>query len=101
MKRFLIPVTCLVLAGCSTQNAGRTAGVVSVPSFSDYLLPPRPYTAPRGSADFCRNYGQQSANNRLRSSSRSGGRGPSGFDFYLARDAGERAAARCRSGRVN
>jgi hypothetical protein len=87
----------IALGGCVAPE--EKSVISTLPS--SYILPPRPNTAPRGSAEFCRVYGQQSASNRLRSSTRSGGRGPSGFDTFLAEREGERAIARCRAGRTN
>lgn len=97
MKPCMIVLLLLGLGGCVAE--GQPSGI-SVSSGS-YLLPPRPNTAPRGSAEFCRIYGQQTADNRMRGSSGFNGRGPSGADFAGAELEGRRAAARCASGRLN
>ncbi|KQT46255.1 hypothetical protein ASG43_11535 [Aureimonas sp. Leaf454] len=100
MPRAIVPLAFLLLAlpGC-TAAPDRESGISTLPS--SYVLPPRANTAPRGSEAFCRTYGQQTASNRLRSSTRNGGRGPSGFDTVLAEREGERAIARCLAGRTN
>lgn len=98
VKLFLAAGLFAILGGCAAEN--RTGAGISV-SPSSYLRPPQANTAPRGSPEFCRIYGQQTADNRLRMSSGFGGRGPRGMDFANARLEGERAAARCASGRLN
>lgn len=98
MKTLLIAGLLLALGGCAATK--KPEFDISV-SPSSYLRPPQANKAPRGSREFCRIYGQQTADNRVRSSRGTGGRGPRGMDFASARLAGERAAERCASGRLN
>lgn len=60
-----------------------------------------PNTAPRGSEEFCRIYAAQTTVDRIEMSRNGNGGGANGFDRYLARQEGDRAFARCRSGRTN
>lgn len=98
MKPFLIACLAFAAGGCVADPPRSDFGI-SVSSSS--LLPPRANTAPRGTREFCRIYGQQTADNRYRSSSGVNGREPSGVDIPRAEREGERAAARCMTGRLN
>ncbi|KQT64073.1 MULTISPECIES: hypothetical protein [unclassified Aureimonas] len=98
MKSWLVALTVLCLSGCVSEP--RSPYAISL-SPSSYLRPPQPNTAPRGSVEFCRNYGRQTAENRMRTARGFNGRGPNGMDLASAEQAGERAALRCASGRLN
>jgi len=94
MKPLLI-LAAGVLAGCTA--AGPQGGPDFTPSHSRLVAP---NNAPRGSEEFCRNYGQQTSTNRAFAAAPDG-RGPRGNDRALARLEGERAYQRCLSGRTN
>lgn len=98
MKPWLIALSLLGLSGCVSEP--RSPYAISIAP-SSYLRPPQPNTAPRGSREFCRIYGEQTAENRMRSSRGFNGRGPNGMDFASAELAGERAFRRCATGRLN
>lgn len=87
---FVVLLLCL-LAACTTP--GQT-------TFDEttYGINRAPNTARRGSEDFCRTYGNQSAANRIESSQGERGTGTSGFSIFLAQNEGKRAYERCLSG---
>ena len=95
MKRAILLISAALLAGCNT--APPRSGPDFTPSYSRIT---QPNTAPRGSEEFCRTYGQQTSTSRAFSSSPDG-RGPRGFDRASASVEGERAYHRCLSGRTN
>ena len=94
-KLALLSAVCAFCAGCTAGTQTRYPDITPFPN--TYASANR---EPRGSDAFCRTYGRQSAANRLKSLE-TDGRGPSGIAVQQARREGDRAYARCRSGRLN
>lgn len=89
----LSAVLGLLSAGCTPRTPYH--GVTPFPDTDA-----GPNRAPRGSREFCRTYGKQTAANRAESSGFDG-HGPNGLDIQNAKREGERADRRCLSGRTN